>query len=448
MERRAENDGYVDSNHHHYIYEIDEQDEIMNKPSFVEVTTRNRWVTEKRGEEESRNWTKLVVNRNSSDLRWLKRSVIECESKGFIRNNLFCDDAFNRMEKWSENLENQRKPSWVNITDFKWVGELLDLNFETAFDELDVRQMRRGVVGSSLSQSFRSNSESDRSQGWDFDRAEKRVVEKWILKEKRKESREPFPTKEVGKLFRRSRGDRDKQSRDLGYSSSDTESRESDKEYMSIHNGKCSKTKIMRGKTISDRKKDGPIIQNPIDGEFSSSSESPNELIIITESCEDGVFSDPLEGPSKMIIVGKDLEPLNLEVELVSDVSKIVDPNKTNEKGNKSKKDIIEKQSQLSNEFYWNIEEEIAKVIEKKVSLGYVFKLKDQNENQKDQSNYKNNQGASQENYWNLDNKVAKVIEVGVALGFDFNRNEVEIGENIVSKEKEDEAVMAAVNDS
>ncbi|KAK1550995.1 hypothetical protein Q3G72_028387 [Acer saccharum] len=207
--------------------------------------------------------------------------------------------------------------------------------------------------------------------------------------------------------------------------------------------------------------------------------------------CENGVFSDPLEGPTKLTvrhknhkkvsfsnkqgkvlshplkgpiqlplnglegdqIVGKDLEPLHLEVELVTDVSRIAEPNKTTEKGNRFMKDIIVKSLQQSNKSYWNLEEEIAKVIEKGVSLGYVFKSNEKDRDkehivmQEDHYNSRSNQGESQENSWNFDNEVAKVIKVGVALGFDFNGNEVEIGEKIANREKEDKALMATAND-
>ena len=213
--------------------------------------------------------------------------------------------------------------------------------------------------------------------------------------------------------------------------------------------------------------------------------------MISIEGCENGVFSDPLEGSTKVIvrhknhknvsfsdkegrvlshslkgpiqlplnglegdqIVGKDLESLHLEVELVTDVSRIAEPNKTTEKSNRFRKDTIVKSRQQSNKSYWNLEEEIAKVIEKGVSLGYVFKAKEKDMGkehivmQEDHFNARSNQGESQENSWNLDNEVAKVIEVGVALGFDFNGNEVEIGEKIATREKEDEALMATAND-
>ncbi|KAK1575338.1 hypothetical protein Q3G72_004588 [Acer saccharum] len=47
---------------------------------------------------------------------------------------------------------------------------------------------------------------------------------------------------------------------------------------------------------------------------------------------------------------------------------------------------------------------------------------------------------------WNLEDEIAKVIETGVALGFNFNNREKEIGEEIARRELEDKEKMDLVN--
>ncbi|KAK1558726.1 hypothetical protein Q3G72_005875 [Acer saccharum] len=73
----------------------------------------------------------------------------------------------------------------------------------------------------------------------------------------------------------------------------------------------------------------------------------------------------------------------------------------------------------------WVLEEEIVKVIEKNVSLGFNFK-----------SGQKADYDKSE---WNLEEEITKVIETEVALGFDFKGLESDISKQIVMRELEDE---------
>ncbi|KAK1551224.1 hypothetical protein Q3G72_032272 [Acer saccharum] len=389
----------------------------MDKLSFAEVVPRKKWDTEERRKKERGNWIRLIVNRNSSDLRWLNRSVIggklvlwsfesEYESEGFIRNYFFWNDTFIRMEKWSENTKKQRKPSWVNIIGLPL--RLWNINFFQ-------------LIGNLLGELFFI--EDDTLLRKRFDRAKLLIVvlgDRLCPKKIKiqdgthsflasiEDNTVPVNFKWVGELL------------DLNFESDSNELDES---------------RVKRGVVESSQyqsiRSDRQVLSHPL--------KDPIQL--------------PLNGLEGDQIVGKDLEPLHLEVELVTDVSRIAEPNKTTEKGNRFMKDIIVKSRQQSNKSYWNLEEEIAKVIEKGVSLGYVFKSNEKDRDkehivmQEDHYNSRSNQGESQENSWNFDNEVAKVIEVGVALGFDFNGNEVEIGEKIANREKEDKALMATAND-
>ncbi|KAK1548763.1 hypothetical protein Q3G72_035111 [Acer saccharum] len=82
----------------------------------------------------------------------------------------------------------------------------------------------------------------------------------------------------------------------------------------------------------------------------------------------------------------------------------------------------------------WNLDEEIAKVIEKGADLGVNFKLR--STCSKDEDGVKKNR----EDKWNLEEEVTKVIETGVALGLDFYGKEAEIAKYLSSRELEDEA--------
>lgn len=82
----------------------------------------------------------------------------------------------------------------------------------------------------------------------------------------------------------------------------------------------------------------------------------------------------------------------------------------------------------------WNLEVELAKVVEKGVDLGYLRRDKVQQGG-----------GSIEPSSWRLSEEVAKVIEVGAALGFDFNRNKESISKEISRREKEDEDRYVAV---
>ncbi|KAK1586456.1 hypothetical protein Q3G72_002762 [Acer saccharum] len=80
----------------------------------------------------------------------------------------------------------------------------------------------------------------------------------------------------------------------------------------------------------------------------------------------------------------------------------------------------------------WNLGDEMAKVIEKRVALGINFNAeKDSDEQGEDSINPREQ--------WNLEEKVTRIIETGKALGFDFNSNEDEITVVIAKRELEDE---------
>ncbi|KAK2648768.1 hypothetical protein Ddye_016257 [Dipteronia dyeriana] len=72
----------------------------------------------------------------------------------------------------------------------------------------------------------------------------------------------------------------------------------------------------------------------------------------------------------------------------------------------------------------WILEEEIAKVIDKGIFMGYDFKKEKLN----DQSRVN----------WSLEDEITKVIEMGVSLSFDFNGKEKVIEEEIMRRESED----------
>ncbi|KAK1580906.1 hypothetical protein Q3G72_001236 [Acer saccharum] len=82
----------------------------------------------------------------------------------------------------------------------------------------------------------------------------------------------------------------------------------------------------------------------------------------------------------------------------------------------------------------WNLDEEIAKVIEKGADLGVNFKLR--STCSKNEDGVKKNR----EDKWNLEEEVTKVIETRVALGLDFYGREEEIAEYLSSRELKDEA--------
>ena len=92
----------------------------------------------------------------------------------------------------------------------------------------------------------------------------------------------------------------------------------------------------------------------------------------------------------------------------------------------------------------WNLEEEIAKVIDKGVALGVNFKKNKEKENLKpfDFEDGKEGEKDATDTTWNLEEEVTKVIQMGVALGIDFNGIENEMIKIIDSREEEDDARM------
>ncbi|KAK3193120.1 hypothetical protein Dsin_024430 [Dipteronia sinensis] len=80
----------------------------------------------------------------------------------------------------------------------------------------------------------------------------------------------------------------------------------------------------------------------------------------------------------------------------------------------------------------WNIEEEIAKVIEKRIEMGRDRKT----------SSKKDDHANDNKETWNIKEEVTEVIEMGVALGFDFNGKENEMSDIIASREAKDETRM------
>jgi hypothetical protein len=96
--------------------------------------------------------------------------------------------------------------------------------------------------------------------------------------------------------------------------------------------------------------------------------------------------------------------------------------------GERSFKEIVEKRR-------WNLNEEIAKVVEKGIELGVI---KGGGGSKRGEQLSVDPSGNLTGN-WKLSEEVAKVIEVGVALGFDFQGKEDSISEEIRRRETEDE---------
>ncbi|KAK3229199.1 hypothetical protein Dsin_001080 [Dipteronia sinensis] len=91
----------------------------------------------------------------------------------------------------------------------------------------------------------------------------------------------------------------------------------------------------------------------------------------------------------------------------------------------------------------WNLEEEIAKVIERGVEMEIDFQarsLVDTTVGLVKAGDEDVNPQIDPWTVWNLEDEVAKVVETGAALGFDFNGNEEEIALVVSSIEREDEA--------
>ncbi|KAK3199332.1 hypothetical protein Dsin_022747 [Dipteronia sinensis] len=84
---------------------------------------------------------------------------------------------------------------------------------------------------------------------------------------------------------------------------------------------------------------------------------------------------------------------------------------------------------------------EVAKIIEKGVSLGIINSNKEEVQATKDNTETEQHGGVKVSNMipWNLEVELARTLETGVALGFNFHGKENEILEVILSKEQQDE---------
>ncbi|KAK0597862.1 hypothetical protein LWI29_029289 [Acer saccharum] len=349
--------------------------------------------------------------------------------------------------------------------DFVWVGELLNLNFEPSLEEIDfhpeVSISRRGDGVGGQSEGSRLTAD-DRGRFNDKPRDKGKNV--YVRTPKKIPA---FPTCLNGKLVieKEKRALSSSNTEDSSYESSSAETIEEAREVtLSKYQGECSKFYSKGPKCVGEGDEQ-PI--SPSEKGECSSSDSPKTLIIASEACVNGTFSDQLEGPRKLVvshkehqsvlftdlegrilsiplkgpiplplsgvegnqISGSDLKELPIMIELETGTTKVVsissssrtDRGNGNEQYNSSSSN--DKQPNQLMVPYWNLEEEIAKVIEKGVAMGYVFNSKAaeaRNQGKKDgvglQGNsgiLRNNQNVSLGNKWDLDDEVAKVIEAG-----------------------------------
>ena len=202
---------------------------------------------------------------------------------------------------------------------------------------------------------------------------------------------------------------------------------------------------------------------------------------------EGGVVKLPLQGPIHLPlsvlkrgeITGKDLIEVPLEVDLIGSAGRVsqVPESSPRRKMLRDKGRVCTSYSsdtgvqrlkcmkgrEPAKRCYWNLEEEMAKLIEKRVALGHDFKARHKAPDLEAKTKRIGNQedinssgieggihggihgGSSSQSGWSLEMEVAKILEVGAALGFDFNGNEGEIGEILSRREKEDEDRLAAM---
>ncbi|KAK0596443.1 hypothetical protein LWI29_015734 [Acer saccharum] len=181
----------------------------------------------------------------------------------------------------------------------------------------------------------------------------------------------------------------------------------------------------------------------------------PNQIIVRNKEKRVVSFSDndgrmvslPLKGPiqlplrdaERVQIRGQDFQEVPITVEL-SGIERVDPIDNTRREVSDDSRTV---------RIYWNLEEEITKVIEKGVALGHIVnsKIIDREKGGANSHNFQEaattgsrdgqNTGVlSADSSWNLDEEVTKVIEVGAALGVDFNSKEAEIREVIVRREK------------
>ncbi|KAK3219709.1 hypothetical protein Dsin_013679 [Dipteronia sinensis] len=85
----------------------------------------------------------------------------------------------------------------------------------------------------------------------------------------------------------------------------------------------------------------------------------------------------------------------------------------------------------------WNLEVEVAKVIEKEVELGHIIPASSVGGTKITREVSREQTGT-----WSLSQEVAKVIEMGVALGIDFNGEELEVRNEVARRVTEDEEYL------
>ncbi|KAK3200244.1 hypothetical protein Dsin_023659 [Dipteronia sinensis] len=255
--------------------------------------------------------------------------------------------------------------------------------------------------------------------------------------------------------------------------SSDSEFEEGQLKGLGRFRGECSRFKVKSTKTTDH----GP--QSDMEYHASPREETnPETLEISTLDCENRTRIDPLEGPRHMLVRHRthnvvsisDKEGRLLSLPFNLPLNGPIQLHLNGAEGYQiSGKDLIVLPLEIWRwicKGLWSFrllltKEEIAKVIEKGVALGLVFKSNDTKTAEGEKHACREQDGLSVEldnngchnevttgAVWDLGDEVAKVIEVGMSLGFDFNGKEVEIGAQIERREREDDRCMDAANNN
>ncbi|KAK1583380.1 hypothetical protein Q3G72_023248 [Acer saccharum] len=359
--------------------------------------------------------------------------------------------------------------------DSSWLADILDLNFEDPIFE-----------ASSSDENYRSISKTkSKGDGCVSEKYKEKGKKPVIRRTKAKGA--PYQCLN-GKLVLDKREGKGRWS-----TSSDSEPEEGEVGEMTFYRGECSNFKTVgqpsKGAQCfksSDGLGNGPCrpkaslpkdsivnsVVSPAGSEKEAfSSEGPSldarhkeQHLIYFSDLEGRPLSMPLRGPVQLPlqavkggqISGKDLLEIPVVVDLTSGDSRIPTQAGAPERYQLSDKEMDQscdsgRKDSNSTTFYWNLEEEIAKVIEKGVALGLVVNSKDKslgngNGTHPTEGRHleEDHPAEATDQDWNLEEEVTKVIEVGVSLGFDFNGKEVEIGGKIADREKEDAERMAA----
>ncbi|KAK2651968.1 hypothetical protein Ddye_011824 [Dipteronia dyeriana] len=209
----------------------------------------------------------------------------------------------------------------------------------------------------------------------------------------------------------------------------------------------------------------------------SKRKENTSNMIVPISDLKGGILSLLLTGPVQLPlrvsergqIAGKDLLAIPISVELeVSGINVIKITRVVEKMTRTARKEIGTGNQNVNNDktkiknVYWNLKDEIAKVVEKGVALGYVFKYKETRVNNGGSCDNHGiisegnsvgvetggQTGNDEDTMWSLEDEIGKVLEVMVTLGFDFNSKEVEISGVITQREKEDEERLAEIEDS